>query len=561
MVRGRPDEWGTSSRVVPLEHCPEALVYWKDIVVVGLRSGDIVILDAITGSRKSLLSGHTNSVSSLSFSQDGILLISGSRDCTINVWDIQTGGITKTFHSFGQVRSVSISPDAITIASGSESGVSLWDIRTGKVCRIGLRGVTLVEFLPTVPGRIMSISAGDSVQQWDTKGQKIGHRLSGCHLAFSLDGRYFVLCGKEALTIRDSSSRALMTTLRFSCQDFSYCCFSPNGESVAGVADATIYIWNITSTRSASHFTGAFTPHNSKISSLVYSSSLISAHGDGKVRLSQIGGDSTGPTAANTRPTAPTDSPNITCITLQAEEGFAITVDSAGTVKLWDLSTGLPRTLLRASETKIVAECARLVNGILTVVLRYSSKFVDSWKISAWDIEAQKKHRTVRLAETAGLWNEDFVISGDGTTILSMGERKIQAWRTQTGKKTGCRWYRSQATLDRPGHSEMFPVRGRDLSKIPPNLFDSSGENITEPLQVELFDVFLTGSNAHLTQNDIKAVDGEICMTPSLSRVFQLPKRSTEPIKARWDGRYLFIAYQGGDVVILDLVHTVATLW
>ena len=570
IVRGRPGEWGTCSRVVPFEHHPEALVCRKDIVAVGLRSGDIVILDAITGSHTSLLSGHTDRVSSLSFSQDGTLLISGSFDGTVNLWDIQTGGIAKTFLNSDHVCSVSISPDATTIAfsSGWGGGIYLWDVQTRKTCRILLSGVTLVEFLPTIPGHLMSVSAGGLVRQWNTtNGKKIGHDLFGRHLAFSLDGRYFALCGNEVLTVRDSSSTEVITTLRFSRQDFSHCCFSSSGEFVAGVAGATIYIWNVTNTGSASHFIGTFTPHDSKISSLLYSSSLISAHGDGNIRFSPIGGGSAGSTAANTESTTIKDSTDITCITLQAEEGFAITADLAGTVKLWDLSTGLPKTLLQTPETRCIVKCARLVKGSL--ILAYHDTPFNSntsliwlyrmdWNISTWDVEAQEILRTARLDEPPDSSNEDVAISEDGTTMLSIGESEIQAWCTQTGKKTGCRSYRSQATLDRPGHSERLPVRGRNLSNFPLNLIDPSGEYMTEPIRVELFDVFLTGNNAHLTQNDIKEVDRGIRMTSSLPRVFHLPKRFTKPIQAQWDGRYLFVAYQAGDVVILDLVHALS---
>ena len=567
MVRGRLEEWGTCSRVVPFEHYPEALVYWKDLAVVGLRSGDIIILDAITGSHKSLLSGHTDSVSSLSVSRDGTLLISGSFDSTVKVWDIQTGGIVKTFRGFGKVHSISISPDAITIASGLGSGICLWDVQTGKTRHIWSRGVTLVEFLPTDPSRLMSISAGDSVQQWDTtEGKKIGHQLSGRHFGFSLDGRRLVLCGKEVLTVQDPSSRAVITVLRFPNQHFSYCCFSPSGEFVAGTAGATIYIWNITSTLSASHFIGTFTPHDSDISSFLYSSSLISAHEDGKIRFSQIVGGSTGSTAANTESTTLANSTDITCITLQAEDGFAITVDSAGTVKLWDLSIGLPKTLLQTSETERVVKCARLVKGTLILAHCYTSHN-ETWDlgISTWDVEAQKRLRMKYLDNAPWFGNNGFVLSEDGTTMFSMGEEEIQAWCTQIGKKRGWRKYElvegkhpSKATLDRSGHSKGLPVRGRNLSNFSLNLLGPPGEYVTEPLRVESFDVFITGNNAHLTVNDIKVVDGEICLSPSLSRVFQLPKRSTEPIQAQWDGQYLFVAYQAEDVVILDFVHALS---
>ena len=419
---------------------------------------------------------------------------------------------------------------------------------------------------PNGPWSPISISGGDSVQQLDTKGEEIGDRLSGRHLAFSLDGRWLVLCGKDVLTVRDSNSRKVTAILRFPGRDFSYCCFSPDGEFVAGVAGAAIYIWNVTNTHSASHFTGTFTPHDSEISFLLHTSSFISAHGDAKIRFSQIGGGSTGSTAANTEFTTLTDSSNITCITLQAEEGFAITVDSAGTVKLWDLSTGLPKTLLQTSKTEGVVKCARLVKGtlilascvMLATFMTRSCEAFGNWKISAWDVVAQEILRTARLDEPPNSGNKDFAISEDGTTMLSMRKGEIQAWCTQTGKKTGCRRYRYQATWNPPGYLERFPVREWSLSNFPPNLLDRSGEYITEPLQAESFDVSLTGSNAHLTQNDVKEVDGKICMYPSLSRVFHLPKRSTEPIQAQWDGRYLFVAYQAGDVVILDLAHALS---
>ena len=567
VVRGQLDEWGMCSRVVTFEHHPAALVCRKDIVGVGLRSGDIVILDAITGSRKSVLSGHTDSVSSLSFSQDGTLLISGSLDCTTKIWDIQTGGIVKTFRGFGKVHSISISRDSITIASGSESGIYLWDIQTRKTRHIWLRGVTLVEFLPTVLGHLVSISAGDSIQHWDiTNGEEIGHRLSGRHLAFSSDGRRLVLCGKEVLTVQDSSSRTVITVLRFPNQDFSYCCFSPSGEFVVGVAAATIYIWNISNTHSASHFVGAFTPHDSKISSLLYSSSLISAHGDGKIRFSQIGGDFTGSTAANTKFTSLADRNNITCITLQAEEGFAVTVDLAGTVKLWDLSTGLPRVLLQASRTRIAAKCARLVNGILTIISNTPFQSLQPWKISIWDVEAGKKIRTTYMPNIPDPGNGGFAISEDGTALFSVGESRIRAWSILTGKETGSMGYRpdqdehpSQVPLDRPGHSETLPVWGWNPRGLDPTLFIPGVWSNPGPRPVG-FDVFLTGCDAHLTKNHIFSGPlREIFTITSQTWDFQLPKRSTEPIKARWDGRYLFVAYQGGDLMILDLVHTVAT--
>ena len=41
---------------------------------------------------------------SLAFSLDGTLLVSGSEDGAIKLWDVQTGGVVKTF--WGQADSV-----------------------------------------------------------------------------------------------------------------------------------------------------------------------------------------------------------------------------------------------------------------------------------------------------------------------------------------------------------------------------------------------------------------------------------------------------------------------
>ena len=49
MVTGIPTEWGTCSRTVTFDHIPKGLACWKDLIAVGLGSGDIITFDGITG--------------------------------------------------------------------------------------------------------------------------------------------------------------------------------------------------------------------------------------------------------------------------------------------------------------------------------------------------------------------------------------------------------------------------------------------------------------------------------------------------------------------------------
>ena len=134
VVKGGKAEWGTCYCIVPLNNYPLTLSYWNNVITIGSSNGDIVTLDAITGSRLAVLSGHTHWVNCTTFSSDGRSLASGADDMTVKLWDMQTGGVVRTFlgHS-GYVLSVSISTEYARIVSGSYHGaICLWDILTGE---------------------------------------------------------------------------------------------------------------------------------------------------------------------------------------------------------------------------------------------------------------------------------------------------------------------------------------------------------------------------------------------------------------------------------------------
>ena len=252
VIKGLPGGWGTCSRTVALDHKPLALACWKDIIAVGTKSKDILLLDAITGSQVAVLSGHTDRVRSLTFLPDGTSLVSGSNDMALKLWDIQTGGVVKTLCGHTSlVYSVSISSDCSMIASGSEDNtIRLWNIQTGECCCVIEQqgAVYCVCFSPTDPQRLISVSSG-VVQQWDINGLPIGPTYQGSHAAFSSDGSHFVLCRGKVAMVQSSDSGAIVAKCPpdsnvsddgpdndsdddsddNSDEDFKCCCFSPNG--------------------------------------------------------------------------------------------------------------------------------------------------------------------------------------------------------------------------------------------------------------------------------------------------------------------------------------------
>ncbi|MEH2448650.1 MAG: WD40 repeat domain-containing protein [Nostoc sp.] len=81
------------------------------------------------------LMGHSHIVRSLAISADGKMLVSGSWDQTIKVWQLETGELLHTLKGHrDRVYAIALSPDAQIIASGSaDKSIKLWHLQTGEL--------------------------------------------------------------------------------------------------------------------------------------------------------------------------------------------------------------------------------------------------------------------------------------------------------------------------------------------------------------------------------------------------------------------------------------------
>jgi WD40 repeat protein len=538
VVRGLPTEWGTCSRTVPLPSDPLALACWNDTIAVGLQSKCIILLNGITGSQVAVLSGHTNWVRSLTFLLEGASIVSGSDDNTLKLWDVQTGGVVRTFcgHT-GLVWSVSISPSHTTIASGSEDKtIRLWDIQTGECHGIlKLQGsVRCAIFSPTDPQHLVSWSSG-CIQQWDIDSCQIKSTHEGSEPAFSLDGTHFILSGENTVTVQNSGSGVPVTTYSVPHGYFHYCCFSPDGKLVAAAAGATAYVWDITS--SDPHPTETFIGHTNHIISLTFSSSssLISGSHDKSVKFWQIGASSTDPVASDPKSTPPALAP-IKSITLQAKDGIAISSDSDGVVRTWDLSTGHCKASFQTPAKGSHQRCIQLIDSRL-ILAWYADR-----QVYIQDVEKGQLLQTVHVYGHNAL---DIRISGDGSKFFCLNSDYVQAWSISTGEVVGRVSHKDSlsegALLTVDGSKAWVSTRGWEfgISGSPP--IPLSG---VLPVRPHLD--FTGGVRRYKT--DLPAIEG----TVTGKEVFQLPAKFPSPSDSQWDGQYLVAGYENGEVLILD---------
>ena len=114
------------------------------------------VWDAKTGAEVLTLKGHTDLVSSASFSPDGSRVVTASEDKTAKVWDAKTGAEVLTLKGHTDaVTSASFSPDGSRIVTASDDKTAkVWDAKTGAEV-LTLKGHTVCRPFGVVqPGRV-----------------------------------------------------------------------------------------------------------------------------------------------------------------------------------------------------------------------------------------------------------------------------------------------------------------------------------------------------------------------------------------------------------------------
>ena len=545
VVKGLQVKWGACSRTVFPGGITRALACWRHLIAVGLYSCDIAILDAITGMTISTLSGHTGHANCLAFSSDGTFLVFGSHDRIVDLWDIQTGGVIKAFHGHtSPVLSVSISQDCVVVASGSQDGtIHLWNTWTGG-CHCIIEGhkqeVKSISFSSINSHLILSASAGNTVQQWDIDGHQIGPTYKAYNATFSPDGAHFIV-GGAVPTVQNTNSGAVIVKLQGSTKWFNYCCLSSDYKFMAGAENHTIYVWDITN--SDPYLVETFIGHTTSISGLTFYSthSLISlSSGDDSIKFWQIGTSSINPSATNSEFAPPALAP-IESISLQANNGIAISSDETGVVRTWDISTGLCKASFHTPAQYDDERDGRFIGGKLVLV------WFNDHKIHVWESE---KGILPHKVNVQSCWNMDIRISGDGSKIFILNGEYIQAWSLWTGEIVG----RVQLE-DEPSCFDSLVADGSRIW-VYFGCKQTQGWDFGIPgsTPIQLSNVFPDRPRLSLIQFD-EGSDTLYMIEDTVSgkEVFRLPKKYAKSIrKLQWDGQYLVVGYYSGEVLILD---------
>jgi WD40 repeat protein/uncharacterized caspase-like protein len=432
----------------------------------------ITLWNLETGQQVRTFEGHSYPVTSVAFSPDGRLILSGSGKPksgaeqtkaasgeTMKLWDVATGKEVRGFPVEGEgVDAVAFSPDGrLALSGGRDQTMRLWDLATG----------TELRSFPGITGRTRFVSKITSV-------------------AFSPDGR-FALSGNSYDKLMGADRRTGLTNAANTrLWDVN------TGQEVRSFAVPSETITKVAGELWSNPTRAIFSPDGR----------FVLTNNGGSVRLSDVAtgrelrrfrGHSSGVFAATVSP-----------------DGRWLLSQNGGTLKLWDLATGKQlrrfdhnlrgEAMTFSPDSRLIASAGHggfenlgMSNVVAFSPDRRSILATDGWKVMLWDAATGERLR--ELGEARGpdnysliLWDAQtgkamrhfsghsqrlmsLALSPDGRVAASSSRDKtMRLWEVATGKELR-RFEFGTSSLDSPevtfsadgGTVILAGVRGSEL--------------------------------------------------------------------------------------------------
>ncbi|MCY4401689.1 MAG: WD40 repeat domain-containing protein [Candidatus Poribacteria bacterium] len=219
------------------------VTYTLDGKILASKSKDGTIKIWNPTTRLLLRTINTNSGGGIAFSPDGSILASGGgEDQVINLFDPNTGELLKTLKGHqAYVSDVIFSSDGSILASGDWDGrIRLWNPETGEFIRIlNANKLGGIAFHPDSSILVNAGGSHENLKVWDTMTGKLLHTLEpevfGVYdVSFSHDGSILASVGWGGMDLWDANSgESLRSFPRDRNRLYLSVAFSPDGKIIA----------------------------------------------------------------------------------------------------------------------------------------------------------------------------------------------------------------------------------------------------------------------------------------------------------------------------------------
>jgi WD40 repeat protein/cell division protein FtsB len=220
------------------------------LIVMGDETGEVLILDAVTGNVQDRFNYKTP-VRDVNISPNGLSLAIARGDGRITVIDLKTRKFEFELYTYGSLNVTTFSPDGTWLAAGSTSGgVTLWNLKEGRIVTGPLHKKEVLDIAFSPDGKKFVSGGADSVAflALTESGKKLFSITNEDRVedvTFSPDGSWFVTASDD-FRVRVWDTNTGQERLRM-LQDsvVSDAMVSPNGQWIATTGfDQTIRVWN-----------------------------------------------------------------------------------------------------------------------------------------------------------------------------------------------------------------------------------------------------------------------------------------------------------------------------
>lgn len=333
-----------------------------------LKIADLIAGNGATAAAKfRALVGHSAPVHTVALSRDGKLVLSGSNDNSIKLWDFKTGKLIKTLRGHaGWVDSAVFSPDGDSVLSGShDTDIKLWSIKGYEEVRV-------------LQGRLLA-----------------GHQDAVLSVACSRDGKRVVTSSRDRTAkLWDVASGDLLQTFEEG-HDYlaSTAAFFPDGKRLlTAAADNTTRIWDLTTGTQLLRLED--TGRNS-VAVLSHDGRLVLTGGDeaaGEVWTARLWDAATGRLLHIIKPI----SAEVSAVAFSPDDSKFFVGDAHGHCTLWNTATGAKLAALDSHTGKITgAQFTEDGSRVLTASNDNS--------VGQWDLATGKEPLRLILKHSTGV--------------------------------------------------------------------------------------------------------------------------------------------------------------
>lgn len=378
--------------------------------------------------------GHMGYVTAIAITPNGKQIISVSDDCTVRIWDIESGENIKTFKQSGQIFSMAVMPIEKQIVIGPDDyNIYVLDMETSKCLKMMILGhigpVTAVTVTPNGK-QVVSGSMDNTVRIWDIEtGENIrtleGHKSTVKTIVVMSNGKQIVSgAGDYYIRIWDIKTGENIRTLKGHKGWVNAIAVTPNGKQiVSGSNDNTVRIWDIKTGVNIRTLKG----HKDRVNAIAVTPNgkqIVSGSNDNTICIWDI---ETGSLMG--KPVEGHDD-GVTAVAVTPNGKRIVSGSQDSTIRVWDMETRAPIGNPMERQRWLIISVIATLDGKHIV-----SKSVDN-TLRVWNIETGVlMGKPIEKYED---FTRAFAVTPDEKRIVGgSDDHTIRIWDIQTGAPIG----------------------------------------------------------------------------------------------------------------------------